>query len=217
MADLRHIGGAIAEVRGGIQWRRLFLEAAERKRLVMASPPGRMGRYANDELPVLRGILDCTHEGEQSRTVRKNTAAGIRLYQECRKCQRTFGNAIALNSVPDIKKVPMHNEAKTAEFLDSVKRQLDQTFARSRESWDARIEQANDEWWELYNDYLSSPAWSAIRSKVIERAHNRCEGCRAAGIEHVHHLTYDRVGWELLFDLVALCRNCHDRAHGRIE
>ena len=32
---------------------------------------------------------------------------------------------------------------------------------------------------------------------------------------HVHHLTYDRVGQEADSDLLVLCFQCHQKAHGR--
>jgi hypothetical protein len=30
---------------------------------------------------------------------------------------------------------------------------------------------------------------------------------------HVHHLNYQRLGDEMLFDLVALCEGCHQKLH----
>jgi 5-methylcytosine-specific restriction endonuclease McrA len=33
----------------------------------------------------------------------------------------------------------------------------------------------------------------------------------------VHHLTYERLGNELLIDLVSLCNGCHDQAHGKVR
>jgi 5-methylcytosine-specific restriction endonuclease McrA len=50
---------------------------------------------------------------------------------------------------------------------------------------------------------------------VIERADGLCEGCRSAEAVHVHHLTYKHCGNEFLWELVAICRECHERVHGR--
>jgi 5-methylcytosine-specific restriction endonuclease McrA len=59
-----------------------------------------------------------------------------------------------------------------------------------------------------------SPAWRALRSRVLARAGGRCEGCgRFASALAAHHLTYARLGRERLSDLVGLCQPCHDRAH----
>ena len=38
-----------------------------------------------------------------------------------------------------------------------------------------------------------------------------CEGCGVRRAAQVHHLTYEHVGDELLFELVAVCGQCHDR------
>lgn len=69
------------------------------------------------------------------------------------------------------------------------------------------------EWFDWYNDYLASPKWQRRRQFVLKRAGGTCEGCGAAKATHVHHLTYDRVGDEMLFDLVAVCESCHADLH----
>ena len=51
------------------------------------------------------------------------------------------------------------------------------------------------------------------RAAVLRRCGGVCEGCGEAPAVEVHHLTYQRVGRELLFDLVGVCRACHDAAH----
>lgn len=66
-----------------------------------------------------------------------------------------------------------------------------------------------------YQAYLRSTAWRERRSLVLDRAAGRCEGCRLAPAIEVHHLTYAHVGEEFLFELVALCGECHGRVHDR--
>lgn len=65
-----------------------------------------------------------------------------------------------------------------------------------------------------YSEYLQSKEWNKLKAKVINRANGTCEGCDTKSILEVHHLTYDRVGMELMTDLVAFCPNCHRKAHG---
>lgn len=64
-----------------------------------------------------------------------------------------------------------------------------------------------------YADYLASDEWSERRRRVMERARYLCEGCLSARAECVHHTTYAHVGDELMFELVALCNACHEKAH----
>ena len=64
-----------------------------------------------------------------------------------------------------------------------------------------------------YESHLRSDKWNDIRRRVIERSGGICEGCRMNRGQHVHHLTYDHLGNELLFELVFLCRQCHELIH----
>jgi 5-methylcytosine-specific restriction endonuclease McrA len=67
-------------------------------------------------------------------------------------------------------------------------------------------------WWNRYNAYLSSPEWEARRQKVLARS-SICECCGEAKATQVHHLSYSRVGQEPLWDLRAVCRECHEILH----
>ena len=66
-----------------------------------------------------------------------------------------------------------------------------------------------------YRRYLRSPHWQALRKKILKRADYKCEKCRRHVPLDVHHLTYARRGHEDMADLQALCRSCHQKAHGR--
>ena len=66
---------------------------------------------------------------------------------------------------------------------------------------------------EAYHEYLQSSEWKSIRAKVMRRANYICEGCLEAPAEQVHHKNYLSVFRELAYDLVAVCRDCHERAH----
>lgn len=66
-------------------------------------------------------------------------------------------------------------------------------------------------WWNQYQVYLQSPQWAAKRRLVLNRAHNTCEGCGMQPATQVHHLTYDHVFQEFLFELVAVCDGCHTK------
>lgn len=65
-----------------------------------------------------------------------------------------------------------------------------------------------------YIKYINSDAWRAMRSRVLERDSCRCRDCgHTSPRNHVHHLTYARLGRERLDDLVTLCKACHDAVH----
>lgn len=64
-----------------------------------------------------------------------------------------------------------------------------------------------------YAEYLETDVWREKRLQVLARARNTCEGCGLVKPTQVHHLTYERVGREMLFDLVAVCDDCHREIH----
>ncbi len=64
-----------------------------------------------------------------------------------------------------------------------------------------------------YAEYIRSPGWKRLRDAVLARARGRCEHCpKAPSRLTIHHLTYARFRTELLTDLVALCKPCHEIA-----
>ena len=68
-----------------------------------------------------------------------------------------------------------------------------------------------------YDEYLYKPHWREMRKQVLKRAAYRCEKCGKQARLHVHHKTYSRLGQELERDLLALCTECHNGAHGILE
>jgi hypothetical protein len=70
--------------------------------------------------------------------------------------------------------------------------------------------------YDSYEDYIKSPEWAEKRKIVMQMWCNRCALCNIGATPlDLHHRTYDRVGNELVTDLVPLCRNCHAKFHGK--
>ena len=63
-----------------------------------------------------------------------------------------------------------------------------------------------------YGEYLKSPGWRKRRAVVLTLAQGKCCDCGTQAFQ-VHHLTYDRIGNELLKDLFPKCRGCHEQDH----
>jgi hypothetical protein len=81
---------------------------------------------------------------------------------------------------------------------------------------------------EQYEKYLETPHWQAFRKLVFEAqlkrlGRNCCERCQKERNSEgtvrlqVHHLTYERLGNELIEDVEIICRDCHEKEHGRDE
>lgn len=65
---------------------------------------------------------------------------------------------------------------------------------------------------EEYQRYLKSPKWRSKCRAVMERDKYRCRFCGQPAVQ-VHHLTYVRIFNEALYDLVAICKDCHELLH----
>ena len=65
-----------------------------------------------------------------------------------------------------------------------------------------------------YHQYLLSDEWKKKRDLVVQRDQKKCTKCGSVKYLNVHHLRYDNIFNEPIEDLVTLCRDCHQVAHG---
>jgi hypothetical protein len=71
--------------------------------------------------------------------------------------------------------------------------------------------------------YLCSEEWKTLRQEVLRVRGRRCEACGVGWRKRrwftskrwltVHHVTYDRLGRELMSDVRVLCNRDHANAH----
>ncbi len=62
-------------------------------------------------------------------------------------------------------------------------------------------------------EYIKSPEWKIKRKLVLERDNYKCLSCLSANATEVHHLSYKHLGNEPLFELVSICRRCHQEIY----
>lgn len=62
---------------------------------------------------------------------------------------------------------------------------------------------------ERYQEYLQSDWWAKNREMALEAAGYKCYVCGRPFDLQVHHLTYEHIGFEHLYDLVVLCKTHH--------
>jgi hypothetical protein len=70
-----------------------------------------------------------------------------------------------------------------------------------------------------YNEYIQSLEWQAKRQQYFsaDDMPQGCQGCgRSTGL-HLHHHTYERMGYERLDDLVPVCADCHAAIHHEFD
>lgn len=68
-----------------------------------------------------------------------------------------------------------------------------------------------------YFRYLASREWTLLKNRLHKRSGGICERCKGAKAAEAHHLTYERIGRELLTDLIHLCSMCHRFLSGKLE
>jgi 5-methylcytosine-specific restriction endonuclease McrA len=173
-----------------------------------------------DPSPVVdrRDIAHCEHS--HSILTRRVVANGaVQIWRQCVRCGSAVGSAIARSKVDrQIDSLPEWDEALADRWSDALR----DAWQRRMDARKADADSKSAQWWARYNEYLQSPEWRAKRKAVMDRAGGVCEGCRSARATQVHHLTYQHAGHvspggELLWELVAVCDDCHDRAHMRVS
>lgn len=144
----------------------------------------------------------CNHAMVELR-VKATTGSPLYGYQ-CVKCGSMVGSWVKKfdaeqESRRTGKPIAAWDESLRTSFYEEL------TNARKEER-----EQRNDEWWEKYTEYLNSPQWASKRQRVLERDGHVCQACLIRDAREVHHLTYKHVFNEPLFELIAVCKVCHD-------
>jgi 5-methylcytosine-specific restriction endonuclease McrA len=95
-----------------------------------------------------------------------------------------------------------------------LERQIHWRDERDAEMARKRAE-AENAWQEQYAAYRLTPEWKSLRQRVFARAAGVCEGCGVLRATEVHHLSYEHLGNEFLWELRAVCRPCHARWHDK--
>lgn len=152
---------------------------------------------------------ECKHDGEKELRIftAKNNAKHIR--PQCLVCGKEAGPSVAKSSVDGSALKPFDDELPKIykERRHSEEEDIRQRHLRIEAR--AKVAQSIE-----YEQYRKTPKWAGLRRKVLTRAKHICEGCGDKPATEVHHLTYEHIFDEFLFELVALCRECHERWHG---
>ncbi len=150
----------------------------------------------------------CAHE--QLELCEFTDAGGNRHFKRyCLRCGEIKGTSIARREIGDRhvsaydKSIAeKYSEARSLEFKAIQQKHI---RIQKRDSGEVSKE---------YRTHLASDKWrKEIRPKVMKRANGICEGCLDKSATEVHHLTYEHLGNEFMFELLAVCNDCHGRLH----
>jgi 5-methylcytosine-specific restriction endonuclease McrA len=148
---------------------------------------------------------DCSHSEYAIRKVKPNNASWM-YRNQCVNCGRANGQWIKKSLIPNA-------DAILEAPLDQLPEYEKQRYFELEKIGQKHLEMKSDKGNAEYASYLRSPAWKAKREKVLTRANGHCEGCGENTATQVHHLTYQNIYKEFLWELVAICDDCHDRVH----
>lgn len=141
--------------------------------------------------------------GETSELRRRTLVNGsVQFTRQCLTCGRATSNPMPRATVSNPSAVPRWDDGLQRRYEDShsAQRKAEQDAARAA-------------WFEEHNAYLQTPDWRRRRQAVMQRAHGFCEGCGKENATQVHHLSYEHWKEEFLWELVAICDDCHERIH----
>lgn len=128
------------------------------------------------------------------------------LRQQCTNCGELFARALphseARNDTPNI------DEQSFVAWLRAYENYW-QRYRMSAHKRESVVPEIVNE----YQQYLLSDQWKVKRSIVLNRCNHTCEGCGSRRATQVHHLTYLHLGDEFLWELKAVCDECHRRCH----
>lgn len=148
---------------------------------------------------------DCVHVARELRS--KSIKGGAtQIVRVCVRCGLQFGGPVSKKSVPNPDAIPELGGLNDRDFYDQ---RLAVWRAKQLEFYQKQAVEGERD----YAQYLQSPEWKAKRQLVLQRSGGKCEGCWSADATQVHHLTYEHIYNEFLWELVAICNECHRRAH----
>jgi hypothetical protein len=148
----------------------------------------------------------CPHTRKELRQ-RRNRGGAIQYIDQCLDCGDSVG--MFQKHSPNLTSSPAWDDHLQEKYL-TAREQLKAAIIQKH----VRIQRNRTEgFWKRYNEYLKSEAWAQRRLKVLKRANGQCEGCSDKKATQVHHLTYAHKFNEFLFELVAVCDDCHTSLH----
>lgn len=122
---------------------------------------------------------------------------------QCQRCGKKGRRSAKLYSREEIARMRLVDDSISERFYAAAAEEQQRAL---QEEKDIR----NRQWWEAYESYLKTPQWQERRAKVLRRAGYVCEACLEKKATETHHTTYRHLGNEPLFELRAVCRECHE-------
>lgn len=152
-------------------------------------------------------MKDCT--GCNIVFVKKEKSNGdFMLKKQCFKCGQSIGKTSYkfddVGGIDKVKILPDFDQSLEDGYWRKKQEDRREELKIERENW-------RKDFFTQYNIYLNSSKWKLKRQKVLERDGYKCQACFTRKATEVHHKSYEFVYNEPLFDLVSVCKPCHEK------
>lgn len=164
----------------------------------------------------------CSHSQSEVRS--RITKHGAQTYyRQCVRCGQSMGQVSThtlsdcereLCSVFDEDQSARWQKAKTAQ-ADDMKLIAEEQYIALVEAYNKWAEEETTQWRRRYSEYIHSSEWQRKRTLVLERDNYLCQACLLNKAYDIHHLTYQHLTQEFMWELVSVCRSCHEEIHQR--
>lgn len=166
---------------------------------------------AEEARDTVRVATMCAH---RFRVQRRTASNGTVMF--CRQCE-TCGNQTAwigrakltADEMAAARELRDHDDPAFADWLNFERTAWELYQARTGPGRAMEYEARRN----AYHEWLKTVDWKEVRRKRLEMDGYVCQGCGVARAEQVHHITYSHATSPFLFQLVSLCRECHERYH----
>lgn len=137
----------------------------------------------------------------------------VHVRKQCKNCGKITNNSLPGFTPQQKSLLPVADKTRR-ELYQTRKWDLYKLFIdKCREKFNQRHSAKDTIWWNNYKAYLQSDKWKRKSKKVLERDNHLCQACLDRKATQAHHLSYEFVGHEPLFDLIAVCDQCHEHLH----
>lgn len=120
---------------------------------------------------------------------------------ECgKKSPKTAYKFDEVGGIDKVKKLPDFNYELENKYYEMQRIEAREKYLAKR-----------DELLTEYSIYLNSEKWKEKRERVLKRDNYVCKACERNKATQVHHISYEFIYNEPLFDLVSVCKPCHDK------
>lgn len=164
------------------------------------------------EVAALTEYYYCDHENMEFRLARWGDQGKTRVRTQCSRCG-DVGPVVSQERCPLPDGLPWVDPKIRMRYLEEKQQATAAIHRAFREEAQRQGVILEYEVREEYERYINGPVWAARRKRVLERDQYLCQACLDCKATQVHHLTYGHFGDELMFELIAICKRCHDRIH----